>query len=207
MEPVSLALGIAQFAAPALGRWLFGDKGEETAEKIIEVGKAVVGTNQPEDILPALKANPELLLQFQQQATQIELAELEAHTRQLEAINETARAAINSDDKYVRRWRPTWGYVTAVTWALQSMAIMFCFCAAAVATLYGKAEAVTALMNGAASLAGALTVQWGVALTVLGVNVVKRSHDKQVCAGQRPGTMAPSAVTDLVRRVTGGARG
>lgn len=207
MEPVSLALGIAQFAAPALGRWLFGEKGEETAEKIIDVGKAVVGTDKAEDILPALKANPELLIQFQQQATQIELAELEAHTRQLEAVNETARAAINSDDKFVRRWRPTWGYVTAVTWALQSMAIMFCFCAAAVATLYGKAEAVTALMNGAASLAGALTVQWGVALTVLGVNVVKRSHDKQVCAGQRPGTMAPSAVTDLVRRVTGGARG
>ncbi|GAK43614.1 conserved protein [Tepidicaulis marinus] len=207
MEPVSLALGIAQFAAPALGRWLFGEKGEETAEKIIDVGKAVVGTDKAEDILPALKANPELLIRFQQQATQIELAELEAHTRQLEAVNETARAAINSDDKFVRRWRPTWGYVTAVTWALQSMAIMFCFCAAAVATLYGKAEAVTALMNGAASLAGALTVQWGVALTVLGVNVVKRSHDKQVCAGQRPGTMAPSAVTDLVRRVTGGARG
>jgi len=207
MEPISLALGIAQFAAPALGRWLFGDKGEETAEKIISVGKAVVGTDQPEDILPALKANPELLVQFQHQATQIELAELEAHTRQLEAVNETARAAINSDDKYVRRWRPTWGYVTAVTWALQSLAIMLCLCAAAVATLYGKAEAVTALLNGAASLAGALTVQWGVALTVLGVNVVKRSHDKQVCAGQSPGSVVPGAVTDLVRRAMETVRG
>jgi len=41
----------------------------------------------------------------------------------------------------------------------------------------------------------ALTPMWGIALAVLGVNVHKRSQDKQVAAGQ-----APSGILNAIMR-------
>src|SRR5690606_29212264 len=38
-------------------------------------------------------------------------------------INRTMRAETASDDVYVRRMRPTFGYVMAATWAAQMMAV------------------------------------------------------------------------------------
>jgi hypothetical protein len=38
-------------------------------------------------------------------------------------------------------------------------------------------------------------MQWAVALSVLGVNVAKRSQDKQVTAGQQPGGGLLGAIT------------
>lgn len=130
------------------------------------------------------------------------MAEIDAD-REMEIIgqvNATMRAETQADDPYTRRWRPTWGYVTAFTWGVQGLAVVFCLLGATWAAIDGKADVVTALLTGAASLAGALSIQWAVALSVLGVSVVKRSDDKAVAAGQAP---APGLLGALANRIAG----
>jgi len=55
------------------------------------------------------------------------LATLEANTDQtwLQQVNQTIRAESVSDDAYVRRMRPTFGYIMAFTWAAQMGAIAY----------------------------------------------------------------------------------
>ena len=55
------------------------------------------------------------------------MAELSAETDQtwLEQVNRTIRAEAQSDDPYVRRMRPTFGYIMALTWAAQMGAIAY----------------------------------------------------------------------------------
>jgi hypothetical protein len=84
----------------------------------------------------------------------------------LAQVNETARTEVRTDDWYVRRWRPTFGYAVAATWTATMSAVSW----AIVADPRQAPEIITALVN--------TSPIWGVALGVLGVAVVKRSQDK-----------------------------
>lgn len=90
----------------------------------------------------------------------------------LAEINATMRTEARSEDAYVRRWRPTFGYAVALTWTVQMAGLTY----AVIATPEHAAEILAAI--------GSLSLIWGVALSVLGINVVKRSQDKAVEAGQ-----------------------
>lgn len=91
-------------------------------------------------------------------------------------VNASLRAEAASDDAYVRRMRPTFGYVMAATWAAQM---------GAVAWIVVRAPAEAAAVIEAL---GALSVVWSVGLSVLGVYVYKRSADKALAAGNpQPG--------------------
>ncbi len=92
----------------------------------------------------------------------------------LAEINATMRTEARSEDAYVRRWRPTFGYAVALTWSVQMGGLTY----AVIATPEYAAEILAAL--------GSLSLIWGVALSVLGINAVKRSQDKAVLAGQEP---------------------
>lgn len=170
-------------AAPVVGFALGGPAGST-------VGGMVASTlgvkNNHHDILEALQ-NPENVAKLKQleasHKERILAMHLEAETKQISEVNATMRAEAKADDPYVRRWRPTWGYVTAGAWAMQTIAIFIVCCTAAYTD---NAEKAAALFTGAATLVGALTAQWGIALTVLGVNVYKRSDDKAVAAGKQP---------------------
>ncbi|CUW37703.1 conserved protein of unknown function [Magnetospirillum sp. XM-1] len=168
MDPITIALGLAQFV-PGLIRWIGGDDAEgaaKVADQVVGVAKSVTGKPSGEDALAAIKADPALALQLQQAwlAHEVELAREE--TRQLAEINATMRAEAASGDRYVRCWRPTFGYAVAATWTATMGAISW-------AIIVEPAQApgiITALVNTAPI--------WGIALGVLGVAVVKRSHDK-----------------------------
>lgn len=72
MDPVTIIMGLAQFA-PALIKWASGsDKAGQVAEKALNVAKAITGTSSLEDATSALKADPALAIQFQQQIMQQE---------------------------------------------------------------------------------------------------------------------------------------
>ena len=73
------------------------------------------------------------------------------------------------DDKYVRRWRPTFGYSVAIAW----LGTMFAVAYSIVVQPDKAPTIITSLMN--------LSSLWGVALGVLGVSVIKRSQDKVGC--------------------------
>ena len=83
-------------------------------------------------------------------------------------VNESLRAEIASQDKYIRRMRPTFGYLMALTWAAQMFGIAYII-------VFDPARA-GEVMNGMASLSAI----WAVGLSVLGIYVYKRSEDKKV---------------------------
>jgi hypothetical protein len=136
---------------------------------------------------------PEQLAEGHRHIEALDKTESEDFQTALREVNATIRAEAQSDDVFTRRWRPFFGYVTAVTWGLQATAIAF---AIVWATL--NAEQSSAIFAGLAALMGAMTVMWGIALSVLGVQVVQRSRDKAVAAGAAP----PTFIEMLMARKT-----
>lgn len=68
MEPVSLALALAQFA-PSLIKFFTGsDKAADVAGKVIDIAKTVTGAPDGGAALEVLKADPNKVLEFQQAA-------------------------------------------------------------------------------------------------------------------------------------------
>lgn len=86
----------------------------------------------------------------------------------LTEINQSLRAEIESSDKYVRRMRPTFGYLMAFTWGCQMFALAY--------IMIFKTEKAAFILEGMA----ALSTIWAVGLSVLGVYIFKRSEDKKL---------------------------
>lgn len=169
--------------APILGTALGGPAGTAVGGLIA----AALGVGDtPDAVHQAIQNDPQAavkLVQLQNQhEEQIVQLHLQAETTQQAEINKTYRAEIAANDPYVRRWRPTYGYATAITWILQTCALV----AAVVGATFIYPQHANEIMTGLGSLFGAMTAMWGIALTVLGINVSKRSQDKQVLAGQTP---------------------
>lgn len=98
------------------------------------------------------------------------LAQLEVseRTSTLAQINETMRAEIASQDRYVRHMRPTFGYLMAMTWAAQMFGLAY--------VIVADPARAGEIMAGTAQLTGI----WGIGLSVLGIYVYKRSEDKKL---------------------------
>lgn len=66
MDPITIAMGLAQFA-PAIVKWLTGsDKAEAAAGKVVEIAQVVTGTSSGPEALEALRADAAAQLQFRQ---------------------------------------------------------------------------------------------------------------------------------------------
>jgi hypothetical protein len=64
MEPISIALALAQFA-PSIMRFLgVGNSSVEAAQKVVDIAQGVAGAKTPEEALQAIRANAELAQQF-----------------------------------------------------------------------------------------------------------------------------------------------
>lgn len=164
--------GVVAKAAPLLGSAL-GPAGGAVGTLIA----SALGTDDtPEAIASAIQADPEALVKLKtlEREHQRELKQmvLEAETARLAEINKTMRAEASAQDGFVRRWRPTFGYMVAITWLLQSVAIAW--------AMVGAPENAADLINAVT----ALTPMWGIALSILGINITARSRDKRASAGQ-----------------------
>jgi len=91
----------------------------------------------------------------------------------LSEINKSLRSEVSSDDKYVRRMRPTFGYLMAITWAVQMFAIAYI-----IIFETSKAHIILQAMESLGTI-------WAVALSVLGIYVYKRSDDKRIFPNHR----------------------
>ena len=66
MEPLTIALGLAQYV-PQIIRWVTGsDKAADAASTVVEVAKAITGKGSGDAALAAIQADPALALQFKQ---------------------------------------------------------------------------------------------------------------------------------------------
>lgn len=84
----------------------------------------------------------------------------------LQTIHQTIREELNSGDRFVRFWRPAFGYSVALAWLLN----MFTICFVVLADNPRAPEIITALVE--------TTSLWGIALGVLGISVVKSGQEK-----------------------------
>jgi hypothetical protein len=98
------------------------------------------------------------------------LAEMKAREYEsaMSEINQSLRAEISSSDVFVRRMRPTFGYLMAVTWAAQMFGIAY--------VVIFETEKAPAVLNSME----ALSAIWAIGLSVLGIYVYKRSEEKKV---------------------------
>jgi hypothetical protein len=111
------------------------------------------------------------------------MAEMKAREYEsiLAEVNETIRAEASSNDPYVRRMRPTFGYLMAITWAAQMLALAY--------IVVFDTEKAAEVLTGMESL----TAIWAVGLSVLGIYVYKRSEEKKkiFAALQSPAPQTP----------------
>ena len=119
---------------------------------------------------------PEQLAHIEKMAA----VEAEAQAKILESVNASLRVEVASGDPYVRRMRPTFGYMMAATWGAQMMAVAYVIVADP-----GAAGSVLNAMEG-------LSTIWAVALSVLGVYVYQRSAEKKI-EKSNPYTMGAEA--------------
>lgn len=98
------------------------------------------------------------------------MAELRAkeYETAMSEINQSLRLEAQSADPYVRRMRPTFGYLMALTWAAQMFGIAY--------IMIFRTESAPAVLDGME----ALSTIWAVGLSVLGIYVYKRSEEKKV---------------------------
>ena len=159
---------LAQVGLPLLVKWVGAALGgidhpaaKGAAKALGEAGAAIASA----------RVDPAQLAEAHRHLEAMAAADGENYRAALAEVNATARIEAQSEDPYVRRMRPTFGYVMAVTWAVQMTAVAW----AIVTAPKEAAQVVEAL--------GALSLMWSVGLSVLGVYVYKRSKDKAIAAG------------------------
>lgn len=98
-----------------------------------------------------------------------ELARIEASqtNTQISQINASLRTEVASNDWYVRRMRPTFGYIMAATWGAQMLALAY--------TIIARPSEAGGILNAMEGLG----LIWSVGLSVLGIYVYKRSDEKR----------------------------
>ena len=111
------------------------------------------------DKITKLPTNKELL----QSITEIEKRDSE----KIGQINTSLRTEVLSQDKYVRRMRPTFGYIMAISWFIQ----MTIIATSVITNPQISGEIISSFAE--------LSVMWSVGLSVLGVYVYKRSGEKK----------------------------
>jgi hypothetical protein len=117
-------------------------------------------------VLASGQINPEQIKEMNRHIetmAQIDSAEFQTLITQ---VNESLRTEASSTDPYVRRMRPTFGYIMAFTWAAQMLAIAV--------VILDDPDKAGRLMHAMDSL----SMIWTVGLSVLGVYVYKRSQEK-----------------------------
>jgi len=174
-------LALAEFV-PTIAGWFGGDDAEKTTKQVVDVAKSITGMNSESDAVAAIKKDPALQIQFQQAMNPVIIARLENETKQQAEVNATIRAELNSNDKFKSYWRPALGWSVVLSFAAMMMSIVFVL-------MYGVMKNPTVIkdfIEALSSLMGTMTVIWAMAFGALGINVVKRSDDKALAAGQPP---------------------
>ena len=156
---------LAQIGIPVLTGILSGALGkvDHPAAK-----KAAEALNELDNVLMAGQISPEQMAEANRHAEAMAEMKAREFEASLSEINKSLRAEIASEDQYVRRMRPTFGYLMAFTWAAQMFALAY--------VVVFKTNQASLVIEAMASLG---TI-WAVGLSVLGIYVYKRSEDKKL---------------------------
>lgn len=147
---------LVKFVSSSLSK-LENDTAQKAGSALFEVRDAI---RQGEISAEALK-------EANRHAEKTQEVENEFDANTLNTINETIRRELASEDRFVRFWRPAFGYSVALAWLLTISTV----CYVIIADYPNVTEIIASLVE--------TTSLWSIALGVLGVQVVKRSQEKQ----------------------------
>jgi Holin of 3TMs, for gene-transfer release len=147
---------LIQIVSGALGR-VDHPSAQSASKALDELESALAGGMISDSQMAEANRHAEVLAQMKQKEFEVTLSE----------INQSLRAEVASSDAYVRRMRPTFGYLMAFTWAAQMFGIAY--------VVVFDTEKAASVLDGMASL----STIWAVGLSVLGIYVYKRSEEKQ----------------------------
>jgi len=171
---------IAEVGAPLLGFAIGGPGGATLANSV--AASLGLGDSKPDTIAKALTVDPEAAVKLQelQNRHKEKLEEIsfqryqveqEADTAQQAEINRTMRVEYKNDGWFKTGWRPFFGWVAGLGFGGLLLGL--------VVSLFKNPE------NAGETVASA-TVVLSLMLTVLGININKRSSDKQAAIPTRP---------------------
>lgn len=172
MDPLSLAMGIAT-VVPDVLKWLGHDNAAQSAEKIVGIAQKVTGTNSGEDALAAVKDNPTMALQIQQELDRnkeeleklsqaVTLAEISADTADTSEVNQTMRAEDASEHWPTYSWRPFIGFCFGIALLISILVV----CVTYIHVIFGgKTEMLDKIPNFLTSMAALLAIP----MPVLGI--------------------------------------
>lgn len=168
MLPVlPIIAGLAQLAPAILPLLTRDETARRAADAVSLVARQITGQNSDEAALTSLKAEPGLQLEFQRAMNEHAIQLFQDETRRLEAINATIRAEVASMDPYVRRWRPTFGYIGALSFGAMMLGLAY--------TIFDNPSEAAKVATAIGSMSGV----WAPLMAVLGVAVWARSQDKK----------------------------
>lgn len=147
---------VAKVLAESLGK-VDSPLAQSAAETLGKVSDAITGG----------AITPEQMAEANRHAEAMAGMSAAADKAAYEQVNESLRAEVTSEDRYVRRMRPTFGYIIAATWGAQMMAVAY-----VIVFDTAQSERVIGAMQSMGTL-------WTVGLSVLGIYVYKRSEDKK----------------------------
>ncbi|MEI8609948.1 3TM-type holin [Enterovibrio norvegicus] len=181
-------------AAPLIGTVIGGPAGGAVGAM---VASALGVEATPEAIEAELRSNPDALITLKKLESDervrlrelaLDQSKIESEERKLAITTQAAtqQAELASNDAYVRRWRPTFGYAMCLAWSLLFFGLAY-------ALVFHPKEAASNV-----NAVVALTPLFSVALAVLGISIHKRSQDKQVAKG-----ILPSGALGTIKKAIG----
>ncbi len=122
MDPITLAMSLAQFV-PQIAKWMTGsDQVEQVAQKAITIAQQVTGAPTGDRALEVLKSSPESVLAYRRAVLDQEVDFQKLAVQNASDINTTMRTEAAAEHWPTYGWRPAIGfsfagYITA-QWVL-----------------------------------------------------------------------------------------
>ena len=117
MDPISIAMGLAQFA-PSIIKWVTGnEKAAEAAEAVVDVAKKVTGKEDGDSALAAITADPSLMVEFRNHLLDVEADLDKAYLADVKDARAMQVEALHQDDLFSKRF----AYYFASAWSIFSM--------------------------------------------------------------------------------------
>lgn len=164
MDPITIAMGLAQFV-PQITKWITGsDKAEQVAQKAVDIAQAVTGQPSGDAALKALQADPNLVLQYRKAVLDQEVQFEQLAVKNAEDINKTMQAESGSEHWPTYSWRPFIGFAVGFNTFAAGILVLIVF----VPVMLGSAPAAQAIANLPTAL-GALAAVNATVLPILGI--------------------------------------
>jgi hypothetical protein len=126
MDPITLAMGLAQFV-PQIVKWIAGDKAGTVAAKVVAVAQQVTGKPTGDQAIAALQADPSLVLQYRQAVLAQEDDFEKLAVQNAEDINKTMQTEAASNHWPTYSWRPAIGFAVALAVTLVVLTVFLAY--------------------------------------------------------------------------------